>query len=165
MILTLTEAFINEAFLKLNERFDNSLKIRKVNTAMETANMPSSEQAINYNIYITGVTNEEDESGMMNNVAVRIDFVFLKAQKNNDIYKQIVDRYLYPFMRLLNNSEIYSRANYDADISQGLIINNVGELAITNGDRFEDEFFRPSIEMTLVVIDSNNENILSTINL
>lgn len=158
MILKLTEIFINEAFAMLNERFDNSLKIRKIETGLETANMPLSEQSINYNIFLTGTESLRDENGKTSSANVRIEFVFLRAKKNNDNYKYIVDKYLFDFIRLLRSDELRKRILYDADISQGLRILWVESVNLTDGTNFDNEFFRPAIEMVLKIYDANPIN-------
>lgn len=160
MILNLITSFVQEVFSELNSRFDNTLKIKQIKTDYQEGNIPASQQAINYNLFISGITNEGDESGLMNKVTTRLDFTFLNAQKNNDNYKLILDRYIWAVMRLLNNNVIAERVNYDDDISQGLRITDIGNVTLSNGDRFEDEFFRPSIEFVLTVMDVNTDNLI-----
>lgn len=158
MIFNLIEIFVNETFTILNERFDNSLKIRKIETGFEIANIPLSEKTINYNILLSGIESAVNENNKFSNVTIRIEFYFLRAKKNNDNYKYIIDKYLFNIMRLLRGEEIRKRILYDADISQGLRITEVTSVNLTDGSNFENEFYRPAIEAVIKVYDSTPIN-------
>jgi len=84
-------------------------------------------------------------------INVRLDFTFLVANKDNSVYQKIFDRYIFPFRRILkNDAGQYS----NEDISSSLMINEIRNVNISNGDRIEDDYYKPSIEFVLNVTDS-----------
>ena len=160
MILNLITEFTNDAMLQLNSRYANALKINEITNDMQDVHIPVSQQAINYLLFCSDLINDEEtESGLVYTLNARIEFVFNKSQKNNSYYKLIFDRYLFPLMRILNYRQLYERVNHDEGISQGLYIADVMRLAIVSGDNFENEYYRPAIEISLKVIDSDFSNI------
>ncbi|MBK9404812.1 MAG: hypothetical protein IPN57_09800 [Ignavibacteria bacterium] len=106
--------------------------------------------------FIKDVVIESREVQNIYNVANRIDFIFAVNHKDNTIYKQNFDRYLTEFFRMIKANRQYK----DTAISTALSIIDITDIKIVNGDKFEDEYYLPTIEFESRIYDRDNSTII-----
>ncbi len=157
MILSLVEDFVNLKFDELNEALGETVKVNPILNEMQFENMPMSDTAISYLTFITSQEAIEEEPDNIDLVSCRIDFYFLISNKDSSIYKQIFNRYMYAMRRLIKDSQEPFTNYSNSGISLSLEILEIMSARITNGDRFEDNHYKPSIEFVLKVYDANEE--------
>jgi len=165
MILHLIQSYIESKQDVLNNYLGSSVQLKQIQTELDLDLIGNSESFIHYQLYISGIDKGNTENQRLRNVSVRLGFVFLIANKNNTVYKKIFDRYIYGLFRIFSDKE--NSTYEDTDISNSLRINNLSNLQISNADNFENEYYRPSMEFDLQVIDKyktsqtilNSENV------
>lgn len=154
MILNLIQDYISRKVTNANSHLNTAIVLKQINTETDMDMIGASESYINYQLYINSIESLDYEFEGMDKVNVRMDFIFLVANKNYTIYKKLFDRYLYKIRRILKVSEDSLLPYMNEDISVSLSLNDIGNVNVTNADRFEDEYYKPSIEFTLQTIDS-----------
>ena len=153
MILTLTESYLTDLFTQFNARLDSTVKIHKATDDDDFANLPASQAQINYMCFIKDVVIESREVQNIYNVANRIDFIFAVNHKDNTIYKWNFDKYLTEFFRMI-------KANRQYKDTAALSIIDITDIKIVNGDKFEDEYYLPTIEFESRIYDRDNSTII-----
>lgn len=161
MILSLIQSYISSKETILNNYLGASVQLKQIQTELDLNLIGASESFIHYQLYVTGIDKGNMESQRVMNVSVRLEFVFLVANKNYTIYKKIFDRYIYGLFRVFKDK---TNAVYQADeVSAYLRINNLTNLQITNADNFDAEYYKPGIEFDLQIIDKSTINNVQTI--
>ena len=156
MILTLTESYLTDLFTQFNIRLHSTVKIHKATDDDDFANLPASQAQINYMCFIKDVVIESREVQNIYNVSNRIDFIFAVNHKDNTIYRQNFDKYLTEFFRMIKANRQYK----DTAISTALSIIDITDIKIVNGDKFEDEYYLPTIEFESRIYDRDNSTII-----
>ena len=151
MILNLIQSYIKSKEVTLNGYLGSAIQLKQIQTELDLELIGASESFINYQLYVSGIDKSNSESQRVLSVSVRMEFIFLVANKNYTIYKKIFDRYVFGIFRVLSDKTNVSYK--DGTISGLLKINNLTDLKITNADNFENEYYRPSIEFNLQIID------------
>lgn len=160
MILNLIQEYLTQKTAKVNANLDGSIVLKQVITELDLDYTGNSESYIHYQAYITEITAQDDEAQIYKTVNVSLEFIINIANKNYTVYKNIFDRYIFPFMRVLQLSKQPLIEFKDGDISTGLSLIDIYDVRITNANRFEDEYYKPTIEFTLMISDSGIEDIL-----
>lgn len=153
MILKLIQNYVKSKETDLNDYLDSSISLKQIQTELDIEKIGTSESYIHYQLYVTGIDKGNTESQRIVNVNVRLQFMFLVANKNYTVYSKILDRYIYGLFRILRNKANVSYV--DENISSSIKINNLTDLQITNADTFEEDYYKPSIEFTLQIIDKS----------
>lgn len=156
MILSLTESYLASLFTQFNLRLDSTVKIHRATDDGDFVDLPSSQAQINYMCFIKDVSVEPFESQEFYSVNNRIDFIFMVNHKDTTIYKKNFDRYMTEFFRMIKRNCGYT----DKSITTSLGIIDISNLRIVDGDRFEDEYYRPAIEFESRIYDSDLSNII-----
>ena len=161
MILNLIQSYIKSKEVTLNGYLGSAIQLKQIQTELDLELIGASESFINYQLYVSGIDKSNSESQRVLSVSVRMEFVFLVANKNYTIYKKIFDRYVFGIFRVLSDKTNVSFK--DETISGLLKINNLTDLKITNADNFDNEYYRPSIEFNLQIIDKTTLSNFTTI--
>jgi hypothetical protein len=161
MILNLIQSYIKSKEVTLNGYLGSAIQLKQIQTELDLNLIGASESFINYQLYVSGIDKSNSESQRVLSVSVRMEFVFLVANKNYTIYKKIFDRYVFGIFRVLSDKTNVSFK--DETISGLLKINNLTDLKITNADNFDNEYYRPSIEFNLQIIDKTTLSNFTTI--
>jgi len=156
MILSLTESYLGSLFSQFNARLDSTVKIHKATDDNDFSELPGSQAQINYMCFIKDVSIEENEVQNIYNVSNRIDFIFIVNHKDNTVYKLNFDRYLTEFFRMIKTNRYYN----DSGITTALSIIDIRNIKIIDGDKFEDEYYRPAIEFESRIYDREQSNII-----
>lgn len=162
MILNLIQSYIESKQAVLNNFLGTSVQLKQIQTELDLNKIGNSESFIHYQLYVTSIESLEYESPNFSNVNVRIEFMFLVANKNYTIYKKIFDRYVFGIARILKFDSVFPLQ--DTEISNALVINEIKNVNITNADKFENEYYNPGIEFTMMITDSIDisQNILNS---
>ena len=161
MILNLIQSYIKSKEVTLNGYLGSAIQLKQIQTELDLELIGASESFINYQLYVSGIDKSNSESQRVLSVSVRMEFVFLVANKNYTIYKKIFDRYVFGIFRVLSDK---TNVSYKDETISGLLkINNLTDLKITNADNFENEYYRPSIEFNLQIIDKTTLSNFTTI--
>lgn len=155
MILELIQSYISQKAELVNANYQTNIQLKQIITELELEHIGASESFIHYQLFVSSIENQEFENDIIDNVNVKLDFVILVANKNYTVYKKIFDRYLFAFRRVLRRSKQPLMAYNDEDISSGLTLLDISDVRITDADRFEDDYYKPSIEFTLMISDDN----------
>lgn len=151
MILNLIQSYIKSKEVTLNGYLGSAVQLKQIQTELDLELIGASESFINYQLYVSGIDKSNSESQRVLSVSVRMEFIFLVANKNYTIYKKIFDRYVFGIFRVLSDK---TNVSYKDETISGLLkINNLTDLKITNADNFDNEYYRPSIEFNLQIID------------
>ena len=154
MILHLLENFINAKFDDLNSVLDTSVKVNLVSQDFNFEDLSLNNSMLNYQVFITSVNSaDEFENPNIDILNARIDFIFLITGKDVSVYKEKFDSYVWQCRRLLKNAVVPRVSYQDTNISFGLWINDIRSVNVTNADRFDGHYYRPSIEVALRVFD------------
>ena len=154
MILHLIQSYIESKQDVLNDFLGSSVKLKQIQTELDIEAIGSSESFIHYQLYVSGLNKGNTENQRVMNVSVKLDFIFLVANKKYTIYSKIFDRYIYGLFRIFKEK---SNAVYENETVSGYLrINNLTNLEITNADNFEGEYYKPSIEFDLQIIDKGS---------
>ncbi len=142
------ESYIEDKFEVLNQTAAEGFSVQRITNDFQYENISASQADINYQLFISNFEYDTElETPGMFSVNVRLDFLFIVAGKNYTVYKDKFDSYLYPLAALFVND---SRGlNFTSEDNSAITINELTQIAITNSDRFEENYYRPSIEMTL----------------
>ena len=163
-LLSLIQEYLRLKAVVLNAQLNEQIILKQIETKLDISKAVRSERYIHYQLFVEGVERPEQESRRQRSIKCRIDFLFMIANKNYTIYEVKFNRYIYNLERLLY-SDIEPKLPYsDRDISDTLTVIGIDEVQITNADRFEDDYYKPSIEFTLKVYDNTNiisQNIIS----
>ena len=161
MILNLIQSYIKSKEVTLNGYLGSAIQLKQIQTELDLELIGASESFINYQLYVSGIDKSNSESQRVLSVSVRMEFIFLVANKNYTIYKKIFDRYVFGIFRVLSDK---TNVSYKDETISGLLkINNLTDLKITNADNFENEYYRPSIEFNLQIIDKTTLSNFTTI--
>ena len=161
MILNLIQSYIKSKEVTLNGYLGSAVQLKQIQTELDLELIGASESFINYQLYVSGIDKSNSESQRVLSVSVRMEFIFLVANKNYTIYKKIFDRYVFGIFRVLSDK---TNVSYKDETISGLLkINNLTDLKITNADNFENEYYRPSIEFNLQIIDKTTLSDFTTI--
>ena len=161
MILNLIQSYIKSKEVTLNGYLGSAIQLKQIQTELDLELIGASESFINYQLYVSGIDKSNSESQRVLSVSVRMEFVFLVANKNYTIYKKIFDRYVFGIFRVLSDK---TNVSYKDETISGLLkINNLTDLKITNADNFDNEYYRPSIEFNLQIIDKTTLSNFTTI--
>ena len=154
MILHLIQSYIESKQEVLNNFLGSSVKLKQIQTELDLESIGNSESFIHYQLYVSGLNKGNTENQRVMNVSVKLDFIFLVANKKYTIYSKIFDRYIYGIFRILKEK---SNVVYENETVSGYLrINNLTNLEITNADNFEGEYYRPSIEFDLQILDKGS---------
>ena len=164
MILELIQNYIAQKSVVVNANYTTDIQLKQIVTELDLEQIGASESFIHFQLFIPSIEKIPQETAKYDNVLVRLDFIILIANKDYTIYKKVFDRYLFAFMRVLKKSKTPMMSYRDEDISAGLTLVDVYDVKITNGDNFEDDYYRPSIEFTLKISDDGtlSNNILKS---
>ena len=162
MILNLIQEYLRQKTVIINASFDGGIALKQIVTEVDMDLIGASESFIHYQTYVTDIENIPGESYKYKNVNVSLEFIIQVANKNYTVYKKVFDRYVFAFMRVLEHSKTPLMVFTNTDISTGLKLLDITNVRITNGDRFEEEHYKPTIEFTLKINDSGNEDILKS---
>jgi hypothetical protein len=154
MILNLIQSYISSKETDLNNYLGSPVKLKQIQTELDLELIGASESFINYQLYVTDIEKGNTENQRVMSVKVKLDFVFFVANKDYTIYSKILDRYIYGLFRIFKDKS--NSAYTDTTKSAYLRINNLTDLSVSNADNFEDEYYRPTIEFTLQIIDKTN---------
>lgn len=144
----IVESYIEEKFEQLNAYSAEGFSVQRITNDLQFENVGASQADINYQLFISQLQfNPEFETPGVFTVDVRIDFTFITAGKDYTVYKSKFDNYIYPFAAMLVND---SRGlNYTSEDNSAIVLNDMQSVSVTNSDRFEDNYYKPSIEFTL----------------
>lgn len=160
MILKLIDDYINERVLILNERLDSEIKALQTDFITEFERIPANQSNNYYQINIDGLNaSDEYEANIMYSVTARIEFSFFVGAKKFSGYQEIFNRYLWDFVRVLVK---YNTSYSDTDITTSSVIQEVNSISLTNGSRIENNYFKPTIEMNINIIDDTINSVLTT---
>jgi hypothetical protein len=154
MILTLIENYLTDIVNRLNERYDRNILLKRILTENDITNIPNNEKYINYALLISGVDNQNTQSGVLDVVSVRIEFLFSVVNSNYKKYQDIFAEYLYPIYRTIKN-DYDVNVKEDLGVSYNLYINGIENVKINNSDNFETAYFKPNITFDLWITDNN----------
>ena len=161
MILNLIQSYIKSKEVTLNGYLGSSIQLKQIQTELDLELIGASESFINYQLYVSGIDKSNSESQRVLSVNARLEFIFLAANKDFKVYKKIFDRYVFGIFRVLSDK---TNVSYKDETISGLLkINNLTDLRITNADNFENEYYRPSIEFNLQIIDKTTLSNFTTI--
>jgi hypothetical protein len=160
MILNLIQEYLRQKTAIVNSNLDTGIVLKQVVTELDLDLIGASESFIHYQTYITGIENIPGESSKYKNVDVTLEFIIQIANKNYTIYKKVFDKYVFAFMRILEHSKTPLMGFNDGNISTGIYLLDILDVKISNGDKFEDEYFKPQINFTLKINDSGVIDIL-----
>lgn len=158
MLIDLLTEYIELKFEELNLNLDNTIKLNRIVSDMDIQNIADNEKYLNYQIYLESVKSNEHEFEGLDNVTLRIDFFFLTVNKNFETYRNMFDRYVWNFRRLLKTQQTPVTVFNDSDISYGININDILNVNIVNADLFDNDIYKPSINLELLITDFHNEN-------
>lgn len=155
------EDYIGDCFEELNERNETGYKVLRITNDLQFENIGASEADINYQLYISSAEFETEKEAVGEFRAnVRLDFTFIIAGKDYTIYKEKFDNYVYPLAAIFIND---SRGlNYTTGDNSATILNGLSNLMISNADRFEENYYRPTIEFQLTGWANYYGNIISS---
>ena len=161
MILNLIQSYIKSKEVTLNGYLGSAIQLKQIQTELDLELIGASESFINYQLYVSGIDKSNSESQRVLSVNARLEFIFLAANKDYKVYKKIFDRYVFGIFRVLSDK---TNVSYKDETISGLLkINNLTDLKITNADNFENEYYRPSIEFNLQIIDKTTLSNFTTI--
>ena len=141
MINSIIHSWLNSKQLLLNERLNTSIKLNLVRSA-SLERLPSSDKYINYELFIADIVPAGFEARNNFICNARMHFIFQFTERNQEVYKEKFDRYLFELYRLFNSSRQFT----DSDISQQIILNEFSA-RIVNGDNFEGDYYLPEMEI------------------
>jgi hypothetical protein len=153
MILKLIQNYVKSKETDLNDYLDTEIHLKQIQTELDIELIGASESYIHYQLYVSSIDKGNAESQRLVGVKVRLQFIFLVANKDYTVYSKILDRYIYGLFRVLRSKQNVSYK--DEDISSSIKINNLTDIQVTNADTFEEDYYKPSIEFTLQVIDKS----------
>ena len=154
MILHLIQSYIESKQEVLNNFLGSSVQLKQIQTELDLDLIGNSESFIHYQLYITGIESLEYEARNFSNVNVKIEFIFLVANKKYTIYKKIFDRYVFGIYRILKFDDTFP--SQDLDISNALTMHEIKSVTISNADKFENDYYLPSIEYTMMISDATD---------
>jgi hypothetical protein len=161
MILNLIQSYIKSKEVTLNGYLGSAIQLKQIQTELDLGLIGASESFINYQLYVSGIDKSNSESQRVLSVNTRLEFIFLAANKDYKVYKKIFDRYVFGIFRVLSDK---TNVSYKDETISGLLkINNLTDLKITNADNFDNEYYRPSIEFNLQIIDKTTLSDFTTI--
>ena len=161
MILNLIQSYIKSKEVTLNGYLGSAIQLKQIQTELDLELIGASESFINYQLYVSGIDKSNSESQRVLSVNARLEFIFLAANKDYKVYKKIFDRYVFGIFRVLSDK---TNVSYKDETISGLLkINNLTDLKITNADNFDNEYYRPSIEFNLQIIDKTTLSEFTTI--
>ena len=161
MILNLIQSYIKSKEVTLNGYLGSAIQLKQIQTELDLELIGASESFINYQLYVSGIDKSNSESQRVLSVNARLEFIFLAANKDYKVYKKIFDRYVFGIFRVLSDK---TNVSYKDETISGLLkINNLTDLKITNADNFDNEYYRPSIEFNLQIIDKTTLSDFTTI--
>ncbi len=158
MILNLIQNYISQKETILNSYLNAKIQLKQIVTELDMERIGASESFINYQLYVDSTESIPQETPDYDLVNVRMDFIFLVANKNYTVYKKIFDKYLFGLRRILKKSKTPLMTYSTEDISTSLRLIDITNVSITNADRFEDDYYKPSIIFTLKICDSSGTN-------
>lgn len=145
MILTAINNFVSDKFAELNQRKDTAVKVLQIVNDLQLEQISASQADVNYQLFVSEIVEDYDiEAPGWFLATVRIEFTFNIANKDYTIYKDKFDNYLY----LLRNLLVYSQRalSYEAD---NVLLQSITSVSITNADRFEEDYYKPTLNFTV----------------
>lgn len=162
MILHLIQEYIDERFNELNSRRDISLRALQTEILTgDIAELPLNNTNNYYQIFIDNINlSDEYESNIVTNASIRIEFSFFTTAKKYTDYQNYVNNYLWYILNIINlNNESYSSEDYS-----NMILSEVNSVSIINGGRFENGYYKPTLEFNCLMLNQSNEDIFTTEN-
>lgn len=151
MIFSAVQSFVEAKFRELNSRKSDEVKVRRIENDLEFSQISASQADIHYQLYLAGVEATEDiEAEGFFNANVRIDFTFNIAGKDYTAYRDKFDNYVYLLFNLLEYSPDALGDEYD-----NIGLNECTSVSVTNADRFEEDYYRPTINFVLKGFDNS----------
>lgn len=138
------ESYILSKVTDLNSTLQSPVKVNRIENEFQADNVSASKSEYNYQLYITDLEfSREYESAEGFTVRVNLELFFNVVGKDQTAYKAKFDNYLFPLVQLFVND---SRGlNYRDPNNTAAILASLEEININNADRFQDEYYRPTI--------------------
>lgn len=154
MIQTLLESYAAYNINALNVELKTEDDLIQIQTIKGNEQLPASETERHYRIVFVN----SDQSGSAGQrrfqVRCRIDFFLKLFNRQLSNYKMAVDNYLWGLQKTFLSNEKTGGA-YTIEDADNMAINNIVNIRIINGDRMTNDYFNPSIELTLDIFDGN----------
>lgn len=154
MIQTLLESYAAYNINMLNSGLASTDDLRQVQTIKGSEQLPASETERHYRIVFVNSDQAGSAGQRRFQVRCRIDFFLKLFNKQLSNYKTAVDNYLWGLQKTFLSNEKTGGA-YTSGDAENMTINNIVNIRIINGDRMTNDYFNPSIELTLDIFDGN----------
>lgn len=162
MISTIRE-YIESKFEQLNAGRSSTARVRLIENDLILSQISASQADINYQLYITGIEDRSEyEASNFQSVSVRLDFVFIVANKDYTIYQEKFDNFVYMLFKLIKQD--MSGVMWEGSENSGAALHEITAMAITDANRFEDSYYKPAIEFTVLASDEMTTAIYGTEN-
>lgn len=139
---------------KISE-FNNSLpeveKLKKTDVNLDAGFLPSNMLDRRYLLKLSSISEDANETHSFT-AGVNLEFHFTIFKRPLEYYEEIIDKYLFPLAKLLEDDTI-SGLEYE---SNGIMLSNIRELEITGLDKTDKggKFILPSIRFKLEFLNS-----------
>lgn len=152
------ESYVESKLDELNQNYDEAVKINHITNDLQLGQLAASQADINWQVYLSEFeyVNELESLGWFN-ATVRLDMFFLIAGKDNTIYRSKYDDYVYPLAKFFWSDA--DNMNYSTGDNSNVNLYQVTSLTISNADKFEEDYYMPSITMNIRGYDNSINNI------
>lgn len=152
------ESYIESKIDELNADYDTAVKINHITNDLQLGQIAASQADINWQVYLSEFeyTNEFESLGWFT-ATVRLEMFFLIAGKDNTTYKKKFDEYVYPLAKFFMSD--MGSMNYSTGDNSNVNLFQVVSLGVSNADKFEDDYYMPSITVNIRGFDNSINNI------
>jgi hypothetical protein len=157
-MLAVVESYIKTKFDELNQNYDTGIKINQITNDLQLGQIAASQADVNWQMFLENFdyTNYLESLGWFT-IDVRLDMFFQIAGKDNTIYKSKYDNYVYPLAKSF--WEDASGFNYSTGDNSNIKLLTINSLSVNNGDRFENDYYNPSMILNITGFDETTTEI------
>ena len=154
-MFAVVESYIGTKFDELNQNYDTDIKINQITNDLQLGQIAASQADINWQMFLENFeyTNDLESLGWFT-VDVRLDMFFQIAGKDNTIYRSKYDDYVYPLAKSF--WEDANAFDYSTGDNSNIRLLRVNSLTVNNGDRFENDYYNPSMILNITGFDETN---------
>ena len=152
------ESYVESKLDELNQNYDTAVKINHITNDLQLGQIAASQADINWQMFLENFeyTNDLESLGWFT-VDVRLDMFFQIAGKDNTIYRSKYDDYVYPLAKSF--WEDANAFDYSTGDNSNIRLLRVNSLTVNNGDRFENDYYNPSMILNIKGFDETANTI------
>lgn len=154
MIYKTIYEWLEGKFDNFNSSLDETGKLKMIEVNLDSGFLPASLKDKKYIIKFTGIKEDMTETERYTaNVAIEFQFTLFK--KPLEYYRQIIDEYLFRFLRLLQDDTV-NGLEYEAN---GIMLTNIRNLRISDLNKLDNggKYLMPVVGFDIETINTNSQ--------